>query len=64
MDSNKWYTFKVTIDGLSIRGYLDDKKYVDLQAPEPIEGKIGLWSKSDSYVLFDDFQVKLVRKEE
>jgi len=25
--------------------------------PEPVSGKIGLWSKVDSYVLFDDYTV-------
>jgi len=25
--------------------------------PEPVSGKIGLWSKADSYVLFDDYTV-------
>ncbi len=62
MESNEWYTLKVSIKGTSISGYLDNKKYVNLQVANPIEGKIGLWSKSDSYVFFDDFQAEQIKK--
>jgi hypothetical protein len=52
-----WHTLKVVIDGKKIEGYLNDKKYVDDVWTEEISGKIGLWSKADSYVLFDKFLV-------
>jgi len=56
--SNQWHTLKVTIRGKKIEGYLDDKKYIDYVHHEPIDGKIGLWSKADSYVYFDNFIVE------
>ncbi len=53
-----WHTLKVVIKGKKIEGYLDDKKYIDYEHREPISGKIGLWSKADSYVFFDNFIVE------
>jgi hypothetical protein len=56
--SNQWHTLKVTIKGKLIEGYLDDKKYIEYEHNEPVSGKIGLWSKADSYVFFDNFTVE------
>jgi len=56
--SNTWHTLKVVVNGKRIEGYLNGKKYVDYAWKEDISGKIGLWSKSDSYVFFDNFMVE------
>jgi hypothetical protein len=53
-----WHMLKVIIKGMKIEGFLDDKKYIDYEHGEPISGRIGLWSKADSYVLFDKFMVE------
>ena len=55
IESRKWYTLKVVITGDRIDGYLNNKQYISFKFNKKIEGKIGLWSKSDSYVVFDDF---------
>lgn len=55
--SNQWHTLKVVIDGKRIEGYLNNRKYIDDTWKENIDGKIGLWSKADSYVFFDNFTV-------
>ncbi len=55
--SKKWHTLKVIIKGRKIKGYLNNKLYVNYKWKEKIRGKIGLWSKADSYVFFDDFSV-------
>lgn len=54
--SKEWYTLKVVINGHIVEGFLNGKKYISYKAPEKFTGKIGLWSKSDSYVLFDNFK--------
>jgi hypothetical protein len=41
--------------GKKIEAYLDDKKYIDYTNKEEVAGRVGLWSKADSYVLFDNF---------
>ena len=55
IESRKWYTLKVVIKGDRVDGYLNNKRYISFKFKKKIEGKIGLWSKSDSYVVFDDF---------
>ncbi len=56
--SGKWYSLKIVIRDNKVEGYLNDKKYISYQHKEKIEGKIGLWSKADSYVFFDNFSVQ------
>jgi len=58
VESRKWYTLKVVIKGDRVEGYLNDKRYISFKFKKKIEGKIGLWSKSDSYVFFDNFTVQ------
>jgi hypothetical protein len=47
----------VRIAGKKIEGYLDGKLYPEHDLPAPVAGRIGLWSKADSYVYFDDYSV-------
>jgi len=56
--SRKWYSLKVVIKDNVVEGYLNNKRYINYKHKEKINGKIGLWSKSDSYVLFDNFIVQ------
>lgn len=58
INSRIWYTLKVVINGKNIRGYLNDKLYINYNWKNRISGKIGLWSKADSYVFFDDLTIK------
>lgn len=60
--SRVWHTLKVVIRGRRIEGYLNGKKYIHYVNKTPISGKIGLWSKADSYVFFDDFRVVPIKK--
>jgi hypothetical protein len=54
----QWHTLKVIIEGNKVEGYVDDKKYLDYALKENVSGRIGLWSKSDSHVLFKSFIVR------
>jgi hypothetical protein len=56
--SNQWQLLKVVVQGRRIEGYLNDQKHVDFVHGSDIRGKVGLWSKADSYVFFDDLTVK------
>jgi hypothetical protein len=51
------HDLKVRIAGNKVEGYLDGKLYLQHTLPQPVSGKIGLWSKADSYMHFDDFTV-------
>jgi hypothetical protein len=55
--SKQWHELKVRIAGATVEGYLDGKRYLEHTLPEPVSGRIGLWSKADSHVYFDDFTV-------
>jgi Domain of Unknown Function (DUF1080) len=56
--TKKWHTLKIMIKGNKVEGYVDDKKYLDYTLQENVRGRIGLWSKSDSHVLFRSFIVQ------
>jgi hypothetical protein len=48
---------KVRINGTKVEGYLDGKLYLEHTLSQPVSGRIGLWSKADSYMHFGDFKV-------
>jgi len=53
--TRQWHDLKVRIAGTKVEGYLDGKLYLQHVLPEPVSGRVGLWSKADSHVYFDDF---------
>jgi len=53
----QWHDLKVRISGGKVEGYLDGKLYLEHELPEPVSGRIGLWSKADSHVYFDDLTI-------
>ena len=55
--SRQWHELKVRIDGNKVEGWLDGKRYLEHTLPEPVSGRVGLWSKADSHVYFDDYTV-------
>src|SRR5262245_42295299 len=55
--SRQWHELKVHIAGTKVEGYLDGKRYLEHTLPEPVSGRIGLWSKADSHVYFNNFTV-------
>jgi hypothetical protein len=55
--TRQWHDLKVRIAGAKVEGYLDGKLYLEHTLPAPVSGRIGLWSKADSRMYFDDFTV-------
>jgi hypothetical protein len=55
--SKEWHELRVAVNGTEVTGYLDGKKYLTHKLSEPVSGRVGLWSKADSYVLFDGYEV-------
>jgi hypothetical protein len=55
--TRKWHDLKVRIAGAKVEGYLDGKLYLEQVLPQPVSGRVGLWSKADSHMYFDDFTV-------
>jgi hypothetical protein len=57
LNRKQWYDMKIAMRGTQLEGYLNGKKLLDYTLPEPVAGKVGVWSKTDSVSLFDAFTV-------
>lgn len=55
--SHQWHDLKVRISGTKVEGYLDGKLYLEHTLPQPVSGRIGVWSKADSHMYFSDYTV-------
>jgi len=55
--TRQWHDLKVRIAGPKIEAYLNGKLQLEDTWSAPVSGRIGLWSKADSYVYFDDYTV-------
>src|SRR5438105_8992519 len=53
--TRQWHDLKLRIAGAKVESYLDGKLYLEHTLPEPVSGRIGLWSKADSHVYFTDY---------
>ena len=50
-----WHDLKIRIAGTKLEGYINGKLYLEHTLSDEVSGRIGLWSKADSYVYFDAF---------
>ncbi len=55
--SNEWHTLRVVAKGDHIVCYYDSKPLIDAHDKTYSSGKIGLWTKADSVIAFDDLTV-------
>lgn len=55
--SQQWHVIKLTVEGTKVTGHLDGKLLLEHTLPEPVSGRVGIWSKADSVTYFDDFTV-------
>jgi hypothetical protein len=53
----KWHDMKVRVKDTRLEGYLNGKLLLEYTLPEAVSGKVGLWSKTESFSYFDDFTV-------
>jgi len=58
LNMGDWHRMKIATSGTTLRGYLDDKLLLEYTLAEPVSGKVGLWSKTDSVSQFADFDVQ------
>ena len=57
LEMNTRHDLKIAINGTSLQGYLDGKLLLEYTMAEPVSGKIGVWSKTDSVSYFDNYIV-------
>ena len=55
--SKVWHTLTLTVKGNTIKGAVNGKHYLTSRLPEPVSGRVGVWTKADSVVYFDDYTV-------
>lgn len=55
--TRQWHDLKLRVAGAKLEGYLNGKLYLEHSLAGPVSGRVGLWSKADSYVYFDDYTV-------
>jgi 3-keto-disaccharide hydrolase len=58
LERNQWHELKLTVDGANTKTYINGQLALDYTFDQPISGKIGLWSKTDSTSYFKDFVVQ------
>lgn len=57
LQMNQWHTLQISVKGTNLQASLNGKHLLDYTLAEPVSGKVGLWSKTDSVSYFDDFTV-------
>ena len=57
VSSNQWHTLRVSAQGDHITCWFDGKQLIDAHDKTYATGKIGLWTKADSVIAFDDLTV-------
>ena len=57
----QWHSMKVVIQGTKLEGYLNGKLLLEYTLAEPVSGKVGLWSKTDSVSYFDEYTVNAAK---
>ena len=55
--TGQWHTLRVVVKGDHIMGYYDGKPLIDAHDKTYDKGRIGLWTKADSVIAFDDLTV-------
>ena len=58
--TGQWHELKLTVVGNKVQGWLNGVLTLSHDLEKPVSGRIGLWSKSDSVVYFDDFRVEQI----
>jgi hypothetical protein len=57
LEMKKWHRMKIQVNGTALKGYLNDRLLLEYTLPEPVNGRVGLWSKTDSVIYYDDYTV-------
>jgi len=57
--SGEWHTIKIEHIGPQIKCYFDGQLYLEVEDDQFLQpGKVGVWTKADSYCYFDDLVVE------
>lgn len=54
----EWHEQTLVVSGRRVAGFLDGALWLQVDLDAPVSGKVGLWSKTDTIVVFDSFTVE------
>jgi hypothetical protein len=54
---NQWHTLQISVHGTNLQASLNGQHLLDFTLAEPVSGRVGVWSKTDSVSYFDEFTV-------
>src|ERR1044072_124188 len=57
LGKNQWHTLQISVNGTSLKASLNGQHLLDYTLAEPVSGRVGVWSKTDSVTYFDDYTV-------
>jgi hypothetical protein len=57
LQMNTWHALEISVQGTNLQAALDGKHLLDYTLAEPVSGKVGVWSKTDSVSYFDQYTV-------
>lgn len=60
--SQEWHTLKLKVTGPKVEGFLDDEHLLAHTLKANVSGRVGIWTKADSVVYFDDYTVRPAAK--
>jgi hypothetical protein len=60
--SGQWHELRLTVEGSVVAGAVDGKAYLKHDLGRATPGRIGLWSKADSVVQFQDLDIQPLPK--
>jgi hypothetical protein len=52
----------MAVHGIKFTAYLDGKLLIEYDLKEPVNGKVGLWAKTDTMAEYDMFTVTAMSK--
>lgn len=57
LQMNTWHSLEISVKGTNLQASLDGKHLLDYTLAEPVSGRVGVWSKTDSVSYFDQYTV-------
>jgi hypothetical protein len=57
LELGTWHEIKVAVHGIKLTASLDGKLLIEYDLKEPVNGKVGLWAKTDTMAEFEAFTV-------
>jgi hypothetical protein len=55
LDRAQWHDLKMAVHGTAFQAWIDNQLALEYTLAEPVAGKVGLWSKTDSSSYFKDY---------